>query len=160
MRPIRCFYPSPSWSLFGGSSFLSMPVAEGDNCIVLFNDRELDQWYSGTSQVPQTPRVHDLSDGIAIVGINPLTKSIATYLANGIRLSHGGSSGMDLTDAAINTMALLFTHTGNMKITGDLELDGNLSVTGETHGISGGTLQVDSNFIQTPGKTMAAGNGV
>lgn len=115
--------------LFGGVDILTLPIQVGDSCLVLFNDRDIDQWLvSGNGSTPQTARLHDLSDGIAIVGIRPLTNSIGNYLANGIRLSHGGGdSQMDLTDALITTIAASFVHNGNMTINGNLTVNGTLT---------------------------------
>ena len=64
----------PFFVLQGGSAFINMPVSIGDYCIVLFNDRDIDTWWTtdGVSD-PNTTRKHNLSDGIALVGINPKT---------------------------------------------------------------------------------------
>jgi len=145
--------------LYGGADFISMPITAGDNCLIFFNDREIDNWFSdGGVQAPTSGRVHDLSDGIALVGIRSLQNSILTYLANGIRLSHGaGATGtrIDLKDSLISSIATLFEHTGNMRI------DGNLSVVGNMTGEGGGSgnLQIISDITQTPGRTLKAGNG-
>jgi hypothetical protein len=121
--------------LYGGAAFLSMPVQVGDNCIVLFNDREIDQWYSnGGVQTPLSTRKHDLSDAIALVGIKNLQTNIADYLNNGIRLSYAANSRIDLVSNAINTIAGLFTHTGNMRVTGECR---------------GGTLRADNGATGT-----------
>ena len=101
----------PVITLFGGVDILSLPVQIGDNCVVFFNDNEIDQWATNGTGNPQTFRMHDLSDAIAIVGVRPLSNVITNYLANGIRLSHGvGNSQMDLKDDLIETIAELFLH--------------------------------------------------
>lgn len=54
----------------GGGFVLTFPIAAGDECLVVFNDRELDNWLAtGAGSTPTTPRAHSLSDGIAIVGL-------------------------------------------------------------------------------------------
>jgi hypothetical protein len=64
----------PVFTLSGGTSFVSCPIASGDNCLVLFNDRNMDNWYlSGTTTVPDSPRLHSIADGIVLVGINPIS---------------------------------------------------------------------------------------
>ena len=56
----------------GGGSYLGMPIAAGDYCVVLFCDRNFSTWWdSGAEKEPENQRKHSLSDGIAIVGINP-----------------------------------------------------------------------------------------
>jgi hypothetical protein len=115
----------PVVTLFGGVDFMSMPVTVGDNCIVFFNDREIDNWFTdGGVQAPTSGRAHDLSDAIALVGVRSLQNSIATYLANGIRLSHGTGDDrtrIDLTDALISSVATLWEHTGDLTVTGTLK---------------------------------------
>lgn len=68
----------PVMFLFGGQSFISLPIAAGDTCIILFNDRDIDTWwYSGESNVPPSGRAHSLSDALVLVGIKNQTNKIA-----------------------------------------------------------------------------------
>jgi len=64
----------PYFVLSGGGSYIDMPVSEGDYCLILFNDRNIDSWWD-TSNIVASPdrRKHNLSDGIALVGISPST---------------------------------------------------------------------------------------
>lgn len=111
----------PVVMLFGGLSFITLDISPGDNCIVLFNDREIDEWFTnGGVQTPQTFRAHDLSDGFAIVGIRSMQDALASYLANGLRLAYGANSKIDLTSGAISSLAALFLHTGDFRATGDV----------------------------------------
>ena len=50
-----------------------MPVAfevnEGDACLVIFADCDIDAWFeTGEAEVPESGRMHSLSDGFAFVG--------------------------------------------------------------------------------------------
>lgn len=61
----------------GGGAYLDMPIAVGDYCLVLFNDRNIDIWWSSANvKEPETKRKHSLSDGIALVGLNPQTGTL------------------------------------------------------------------------------------
>lgn len=162
--------------LFGGSTYMTFPIAEGDECLVLFNDREIDNfWTTGSVEAPSSPRAHSASDAIALVGIRSLQKSIENYLTTGIRLSHE-TARIDLTQDQIDSVASLFLHTGDFEATGDaavggsidvtvdgdfggdVSVAGNLSVVGDMKG-TGGTITIDDNIVQTPGNTLSAGNG-
>lgn len=67
----------PVLMLGGGQHFFTMPVAVGDECIVLFSDGCMDAWYqSGGVQNPILARAHDLSDGFAIVGFRSKPNAI------------------------------------------------------------------------------------
>lgn len=142
----------PVMVLFGGVDILSLPIQAGDNCLVLFNDSDMDQWaQNGNGGSPTTSRMHDLSDAIAIVGIRPLSNVITNYLANGIRLSHNlGNSQIDLKEDLIESIAELFLHNGDVQITGDTLMEGDLEVQqdftilGDTYGNAGTwTLRAD-----------------
>lgn len=168
----------PTFILSGGNGFLTMPISQGDNCLVLFNDRDIDTWMNnGDGGVPTTARFHDLSDGFCLVGVRPLTDSLASYLESGIRLSNNGNSVIDLLNNLIETTAALFLHNGdhevtgnsavggNQEVTGDSEVGGNLlvnggmTVLGAVEGTGSGTLTIDADIIQVSGREIHAGNG-
>jgi len=51
--------------------FMPVPfeVHEGDACLVIFADRDIDAWFeTGEAEVPPSGRMHSLSDGFAFVG--------------------------------------------------------------------------------------------
>ena len=51
--------------------FMPVPfdIHEGDACLVIFADRDIDAWYgTGEPSVPPSGRMHSLSDGFAFVG--------------------------------------------------------------------------------------------
>jgi len=70
----------PVFVLSGGGGCITMPVTAGDSCLVLFNDRDIDNWYTtGNEAVPNSTRMHDLSDGLALVGFRNLSNKIFGY---------------------------------------------------------------------------------
>lgn len=53
----------------GGGLTLTFPIEAGDECLVWFAARCIDGWWqSGGVQAPMEFRMHDLSDGFALVG--------------------------------------------------------------------------------------------
>ena len=144
----------PTCFLFGGGSFVSLPIQPGDTCIVLFSDRDFSNWYvNGGTQPPAELRTHDLSDSLCIVGVKNLQNAISNYLANGIRIFFSGNSNMDFTDAQIKAITDLFLHQGNVHITGDLTIDGT------TFGNGSNDWLIDANIRQQAGRSIHAGNG-
>lgn len=157
----------PALILSGGDSYISLPIQAGDDCIILFNDRDIDNWFqNGDGQPPNTYRCHDHSDGFALVGIRSLQTAIAGYLVNGIRMFMNDETKIDMTDNLISSLATLFLHTGNMKITGTLEVDDDadfkksvliedgLTVRGHMHG-NGGLITI-SDSVSLPSGTLEA----
>ena len=48
----------------GGGTYITHPISAGDECVVLFNDRELDNfWATGEPSAPNTGRVHVIVTG-------------------------------------------------------------------------------------------------
>lgn len=71
------FVEVPPVFLSGGSSYLAHPIRAGDYCLLVFTERCFDRWYAGQDfQPPLEMRMHDYSDGFAIVGIQPLNSAI------------------------------------------------------------------------------------
>lgn len=85
----------PVFVLSGGSAYIGMPVSAGDPCIVLFNDRDIDTYFTnGTvGATPNTGRAHSLSDGMALVGIRPFTKPVPGLPSDGSHMAIGNASG-------------------------------------------------------------------
>lgn len=79
--------------LGGGEGRLTFPIKQGDSCLVLFNDRDIDNWYAGGQTMqPRTNRTHSYSDAIALVGPRNLQNKITDYLPDGTELKYGGST--------------------------------------------------------------------
>lgn len=77
-------YPSiqdcPLIVLGGGSVRLTFPVKEGDQCILLHNDRDIDNWFNGSTSSPNsTPILHGFSECVALIGPNNLNTAIENY---------------------------------------------------------------------------------
>jgi hypothetical protein len=80
----------PAVILTGGQGGLMMPIAQGDHCVVLFCDRDMDTWHNtGSIDKPNSSRAHDISDGIALVGISSLRDLLVNYKTDGVRLFYG-----------------------------------------------------------------------
>ena len=53
-----------------GSSIISIPLKQGDGCLLVFSMRSLDNWLSNGGDVtPLDPRKFDLSDAVCIPGL-------------------------------------------------------------------------------------------
>lgn len=81
----RVAYPllldCPAVIMSGGNGSLTFPIAKGDTCLILFNDRDLDNWFAGatTDAGVASPRLHSFSDGIALVGIRSKSNALSSY---------------------------------------------------------------------------------
>jgi len=74
------------------------PIVIGQECLVLFNDRDIDKWFTtGTTSAPRTNRLHDLSDGLAIIGFHSQLKKLTNFINSATRMYYGDSE-VTLTD--------------------------------------------------------------
>lgn len=100
------FVEVPPIFLNGGSSHESWPISVDDYCLLFISERCFDAWYYGDDFVdPIEMRMHDYSDGFALVGIQ--------------------------NNAGAITIPDLITRIGDMYAQGDWGHDGNLTRTGD-----------------------------
>lgn len=59
---------------------LTVPIRQGDECLVFFNDTNLDNWQvNGGQQQQATQRSHNITDAIAIIGLHSYVNSVVNY---------------------------------------------------------------------------------
>lgn len=94
----------------GGGARLTFPVKAGDQALILFQDRRIDEWcQSGAQSLPADVRMHDISDGIVIVGLDP-TGDMGPVPTNKVQMSYHGST------FEIDASGLKFIGTGGAEI--------------------------------------------
>lgn len=77
----------PVFVLGGGNRGVTVPIVKGDTCLVLFNDRNVDNWFAtGNVTSPANLRLHDLSDGFALVGFRSLANPVENYSTTDVQL--------------------------------------------------------------------------
>jgi hypothetical protein len=125
--------------LNGGGATLEFPITAGDTCLVLFNDTDLDKWYTtGNTVVPNTPRTHSLSDGLVLVGVRNLSNPIASYSGTKFRIRYKGAlveidtgGNMLLQTPSGASLTALSADGGKVQLTGKVRIansDTNLLV--------------------------------
>lgn len=107
--------------------FETFPLTKGMECVLLFNDRELESWFINGGNNPQAyPRMHDLTDAIAIVGIRSLPNMIQ-ILTDCFHLFYG-QSNIQLKEAETDV------NSPTINITGDtINIIGNLVINGQPY---------------------------
>jgi len=169
------FIEVPPLFMQGGTSYTAYPIAIGDYCLLIISERCFDRWYSGQDFAnPAELRMHDYSDAIALVGINPLISAIEIpstikevgnkeYIGNLVQTGdviHEGD--YDITGN--------FDQEGDMTIIGDLDLTGNLIITGNIlcagniaaasfSGVAGAAMSSTVDF-ETSGEVIADGKSL
>ena len=154
------FTKVPPVFMQGGGSYTAHPIAVGDYCLLVLTERCFDRWYGGADfQSPAEFRVHDYSDGLAIVGVNPLASAIT--IPSVIQQTGDTNQDGDYTHQGDRTQ------TGDQTIIGNLHVDGNVTVTGNITcqgtiaagnytGLAGGAMTA-SVSIETTADVVASG---
>jgi Phage protein Gp138 N-terminal domain len=94
-----------------GNFVLTFPVAEGDECLLIFGDNDYGAWWqsghadSGGKEIIQNQvdrRRHDLSDSFAIVGLWSQPNKVENYSTDSVQLrSLDGSKAVSVQDSQI-----------------------------------------------------------
>ena len=114
----------PCGDVSGGQALISVPLRAGDNVLLHFSERALDDWLNGTDGAPGDPRQFDLSDAFATPMMRPGTVPAADldsltlrYGAGALRISLEGRISI-VAPAGFDIDSPLTSTTGNMNILG------------------------------------------
>lgn len=90
-EPYPALIDCPIVIMSGGATYLTFPIKSGDPCLVLFNDRDMDNWITSAqaNQPVATARLHAFADAIALVGVKPFNNAISGYDTVRALLSNG-----------------------------------------------------------------------
>jgi len=70
-----------------GGFVMTFPVKKGDECLVFFSDMCIDAWFSHGGVQPQIEkRRHDLSDGIAVLGVFSQPNKISSFSTTSVQI--------------------------------------------------------------------------
>lgn len=110
-----------------GDYAITLPIQQGDECLVIYADMCIDGWWqSGGVQNQVELRRHDLSDGFAILGPWSQTKRLANYDANKLHLYNiKTGTGIEVDGQGIKV-------TGNVEITGNILTHGDSEIKGSS----------------------------
>lgn len=105
----------------GGGATLTFPITQGDECLIVFASRCIDAWWqSGGVQPPIELRMHDLSDGFAIVGVRSRPRVLSSISTTSTQLrSDDGETYIDFASGKIQIVADEVVIHGRNKTTFD-----------------------------------------
>jgi hypothetical protein len=135
----------------GGGSHTAYPIVVGDYCLLILTERCFDRWYGGADfQSPAEFRMHDYSDGLAIVGVNPLASAIT--IPSVIQQTGDTNQDGDYTRQGSLTQQGDMEITGNFILNGDMQVNGNIVCSGTISagnfsGLGGGSMTSTSDIV-------------
>ena len=150
----------------GGGTYISHPIVPGDQCLIVFCDYMIDNWWvTGEAKPSIVPRKHDLSDAIAIVGLNALPNVIQNY-SDYLRLHYNENSSIvigeqiDVNNETINLNGNT-TKTGTMEVVKDVTMDENANVAKTLTAASlHATSAATGSFVSADSKTVTVVDGI
>ena len=75
----------------GGKCRISMPMQAGDGVLLHFSERSLESWHDAGNPIPDDPRQYDLSDAVAVPGLNPDSVGVQVNTTD-LMISFGSAS--------------------------------------------------------------------
>ena len=150
----------------GGGCTLTFPVKPRDECLVVFASRCIDSWWqSGGIQAQAELRMHDLSDGFALLGFRSQPRVISGISGSAAQLrSDDGQAFVEINPAshAINattTGAMTASASGGITLTaplvtinGDVQVNGRIDAVGD---VKAGSISLQTH--RTSGVTSGTG---
>lgn len=137
------------WPRAGGFA-LTFPIAAGDEVLVVFASRCIDSWWqSGGVGAPAEARMHDLSDGFAILAPTSQPKKFANV----------SSANVQLRDTAGTTFVEI-TPGGVARVVGASSIDieaPTINLTGDSVNIEAATITMNGQVTQTSGSFAIGG---
>jgi hypothetical protein len=112
-KPLPQLFDVPVIFPRGGGFVLTFPVKQGDECILHFSERAIDNWHStGKVSEPSEFRTHDLSDACAQVGVSSLPNVVQNFNSSAVELrSLDGKSVVSIDGG------------GSIKVTADKDIE-------------------------------------
>jgi len=128
-----------------GGYALTLPIAVGDSCLLLFSQRAIDNWLDrGGVQPPEEgaigSRHHDLTDAIAVFGPFPTPQALTGWLTNGIELRNASRGTRVTIQGNVVTV-----QSGTSLIT--VNPDGSIEITAATGVTINGPLLVTGAIV-------------
>jgi hypothetical protein len=136
-----------------GNFILTMPIAAGDECLLVFADNCYDSWWETAAVGNQLDnRRHDLSDAFAIVGIWSKPNIIRGYSEDSAVLrSLAGDSYVEVKDSIVNVVTSSQVNVQAPAV----------NVTAQTTTVNSTTVEVTGGTITLTGSSgvVLAGGG-
>lgn len=142
----------------GGAS-VNFPVKQNDNVLLIFSERSLEQWLQdGKQSTPDDPRQNNLTDAVALLGLNPFNVTSAAENNEDLLIAYDGSKIRFKPNGIVEAEALQINLISeNVTVTGKLTA-ANLEATSE---MKSATALIGGKDFAThihSGVTTGAGN--
>lgn len=117
----------------GGGYSMTFPVKAGDECMVQFASRSLDEWWqTGKGQPPYDFRKHDLSDGVCFVGLTSRAKPLTGISSSTAQFR--SDDGQTLVELNASGKAVRIVGHGGITLDGPVTATSTITASGDVKG--------------------------
>lgn len=144
----------------GGGCTLTFPIKPGDECLVVFSSRCIDAWWqNGGVQEQAEFRMHDLSDGFALVGVRSVPRAFTVSTSAAQLRTDDGSAYVEINPESRKIKALtsgdieakasgnIVLDATNITLKGNIVLDGPITQANTTGGGTTATMIGPLNVV-------------
>lgn len=117
----------------GGGYSITVPVKQGDECLIIFTDVDFSAWFqNGGFNYAEHSFQHSYTNAIAIIGISSEVNAIPNYNPNAIEVRNADASEkISLSEGNITLKSATITLDGNVTTTGTSNLQGTTTIQGK-----------------------------
>lgn len=138
------------WPRAGGFA-LTFPIAAGDEVLVVFASRCIDAWWQGGGVGVQAEvRMHDLSDGFAILAPTSQPKKFSGVSSSNVQLrDESGTTFVEITPggaARVVGATKIDIEAPTINLEGTVNITGTTNITGQVNQSGGGLVSNGITF--------------
>lgn len=106
----------PVFIPYGSNGGLNLVIKSGLECLVLFNDRDLENWkITGGVSAPKTYRMHETTDALCLIGFRSIPKAIAGYDNLSVGITYVDDTGTEQAKVKVDTKVKIANNTQSLK---------------------------------------------
>lgn len=137
----------------GGGYFVTVPVKEGDEVLIIFTDVDFSAWFqNGGFQYAEHSFQHSYSNAMAVVGFSSEVNAISNYNSQAVEIRNlDASEKISLSAGNITLKSATITLDGNVTTTGTSNLKGQTTIQEKvflTHIHSNGNQGANTGGVQ------------
>lgn len=114
----------------GGDYSITVPVKQGDECLIIFTDVDFSAWFqNGGFNYAEHSFKHSYTNAMAIIGFSSEVKAIPNYNPDAIEIRNADATEkISLSAGNITLKSATITLDGNVTTTGTSDLQGTTTI--------------------------------
>ncbi len=130
----------------GHNTTITFPIAQGDECLIVFASRCIDTWFQsgGYNNQQAIMRMHDLSDGFILLGFRSLPRVLTNISTTDIQIRSDDGNSFIALNPSTHTVTIT---AAAININGPVNIQGNVTTTGtlQNNGVNVGSTHVHTD---------------